>query len=51
LEKTFDVVREHKSKGLTAEQMKEQRVLKEWEEFGKFFITEDRWIDTLFPFM
>lgn len=51
LEKTFDVVREHKSKGLTAEQMKQQRVLKEWEEFGKFFITEDRWIDTLFPFM
>lgn len=51
LEKTFDVLREHKLNGLTAEQMKQQRVLKEWESFGKFFITEDRWIDTLFPFL
>ncbi|MDD3568132.1 MAG: MBL fold metallo-hydrolase [Bacteroidales bacterium] len=51
LEQTFEVIRDHKRNGLTAEQMKQQRVLKEWESFGKFFITEDRWIDTLFPFL
>lgn len=51
LQKTIDTVREHKQNGLTPEQMKEQRILKEWESMGKFFITEDRWIDTLYPFL
>lgn len=51
LQKTIDTVRENKQNGLTAEQMKEQRILKEWETMGKFFITEDRWIDTLYPFL
>lgn len=51
LQKTIDTVREHKQNGLTLEQMKEQRILKEWESMGKFFITEDRWIDTLYPFL
>lgn len=51
IQKTIEVVRDQKAKGLTPEQMKEQRILKEWESMGKFFITEDRWIDTLYPFL
>jgi glyoxylase-like metal-dependent hydrolase (beta-lactamase superfamily II) len=49
LVQTMEVVRKAKEAGMTAEQMKANRILKEWEEWGKFFITEDRWIDTLFP--
>ena len=48
---TVNAVKEAKQKGLSAEQMKAQRILKEWEDMGKFFITEDRWIDTLVPFL
>ena len=51
LQKTIETVRNFKQKGLTPEQMKEQQILKEWEMMGKFFITEDRWIDTLYPFL
>lgn len=49
LQKTVEVVRKAKERGMTAEQMKAERILKDWEAWGKFFITEDRWIDTLFP--
>ncbi|MEE4176563.1 MAG: MBL fold metallo-hydrolase [Bacteroides sp.] len=49
LQKTVEVVRQAKQQGMTAEQMKANRILKDWEAWGKFFITEDRWIDTLFP--
>lgn len=51
LQKTIETIRSFKQKGLTPEQMKEQQILKEWELMGKFFITEDRWIDTLYPFL
>jgi cyclase len=51
LAKTFVVVREAKDRGLTVEQMKSQRILQRWEEMGSFFITEDRWIETLYPFL
>lgn len=49
LQKTVEVVRLAKQQGLSAEQMKANRILQEWEDWGKFFITEDRWIDTLYP--
>lgn len=49
LVQTMEVVRKAKESGMTAEQMKANRILKEWEDWGKFFITEDRWIDTLYP--
>ena len=49
LQKTVETVRIAKHQGMTAEQMKAARILREWEAWGKFFITEDRWIDTLFP--
>jgi glyoxylase-like metal-dependent hydrolase (beta-lactamase superfamily II) len=51
LQKTIDVLKRHKQKGMTAEQMKEQKVLIEWESYGSWFITQDRWIDTIFPFI
>lgn len=51
LSETFEIIAKAKSDGLTPEQMKESRILKRWESFGSFFITEDRWIDTLFPFL
>lgn len=51
LKNTMDIVKKHKQEGMTAEEMKEKRVLKEWESFGSFFITEDRWIDTVYPFL
>jgi cyclase len=51
LAKTFVVVREAKDRGLTVEQMKSQRILQRWEEMGSFFITEERWIETLYPFL
>jgi glyoxylase-like metal-dependent hydrolase (beta-lactamase superfamily II) len=35
-------------KGLTPEQMKEQKILAQWDEFGQQFIKIDAWIDTLY---
>jgi cyclase len=49
LGKTMEVVRKAKQEGMTLEQMKANRILKDWEAWGKFFITEDRWIETLYP--
>jgi glyoxylase-like metal-dependent hydrolase (beta-lactamase superfamily II) len=51
LQKTIDALRKHKKDGMSLEEMKEKRVLKKWESYGKFFITEDRWIETLYPFI
>jgi cyclase len=51
LAETISIIRQAKSQGLTAEQMKEQRILRQWEAMGSFFITEDRWIDTIVPFI
>jgi glyoxylase-like metal-dependent hydrolase (beta-lactamase superfamily II) len=51
LENTIEVIKKFKLDGLTPEQMKEQKVLKDWESYGSFFITAERWIDTLYPFL
>lgn len=51
LAQTFAVVRQGKDRGLSVEEMKNQRILEKWEEMGSFFITEDRWIETLYPFL
>lgn len=51
LQITVDTVAKAKQQGMTAAQMKENRILKQWESMGQFFITEDRWIDTLFPYL
>lgn len=48
LEKTMEVVRNAKMNGMTLEQAKANRILQEWEAWGRFFITEDRWIETLY---
>lgn len=49
LQQTIEVVRQAKANGMTLEQMKSERILQKWEEFGSFFITEDRWLDTVYP--
>ena len=36
------------AKGLTPEQMKEQKILAQWDELGHDFIKTDAWIDTLY---
>lgn len=51
LNETIDIIRKAKARGMDAEQMKSARLLSKWASFGSFFITEDRWIDTLFPFL
>lgn len=51
LNATMTVIKEAKSEGITAEQMKESQILKQWEAFGTFFITEERWIDTVYPYL
>jgi len=51
LQQTIDALRKYKKDGMSLEEMKEKCVLKQWESFGKFFITEDRWIETLYPFI
>ncbi len=49
--KTLEVVRSAKAEGMDAQQMKAARILEPWKEMGLFFITEDRWIDTLYPYL
>ena len=51
LKETMEVAKSHKQKGMTLEEMKETKILKQWESYGSFFITEDRWLDTIYPFI
>jgi glyoxylase-like metal-dependent hydrolase (beta-lactamase superfamily II) len=51
LQDTVEAVRAAKERGLSAEEARKARVLQPWEDMGRFFITEDRWIDTLYPFL
>jgi cyclase len=51
LTETVAIIRQARASGQTAEQMKQSRILKNYEAMGSFFITEDRWIDTVYPFV
>ncbi len=51
LEGSISAIRIAKSAGKSPDEMKEQRILSEWESFGQYFITEDRWIDIIYPFV
>jgi cyclase len=51
LEETILVISQAKQNGLSAKQMKENRILANWESYGSFFITQDRWIDTVYPYV
>lgn len=51
LAKTMEMVKNAKEKGMSQEEMKAERILKSWENYGTFFITEDRWIETIYPFL
>lgn len=47
LQKTLDVVDRGLAAGKTADQLKAEKVLGEWESWGQGFIKTDFWIDTL----
>jgi len=47
LQKTIDIIHKKKAQGLTPDQMKEQQILSEFSEYGKWWITEEMWIDTV----
>lgn len=51
LEETIELVTSAKKNGKSADQMKEEKILNKWESYGNFFITQDRWIDTVYPFV
>lgn len=51
LSQTIDLIARYKKNGMTKQEMVDQRILKEWESFGTFFITEQRWIETVYPFL
>ena len=48
---TIDKIKKHKANGMSQEDMKSDSILKEWENYGSFFISEDRWIDTIYPYV
>lgn len=47
LRETVTIIRQAQSKGMNADEIKKARLLQKWESFGSFFITADRWIDTV----
>ena len=47
LQQTLDIITEAWASGLTPEQMKEQKILADFTDYGKFWITEDMWIDVV----
>lgn len=51
LEQTMQVVAKAKNDGMSADDIKAAQLLAEWNDFGSFFITADRWIDTVYPFV
>lgn len=51
LQTTIDLAKGNKEEGMSLETMKKQRILKQWESYGNFFITEVRWLDTIYPFL
>ncbi|MFO8234048.1 MAG: MBL fold metallo-hydrolase [Bacteroidales bacterium] len=48
LEKTIGVIKKAKEKGKSLEQMQEEQILEKWEEYGWNFISEDKWIETIY---
>lgn len=51
ISESMEIIRFARQRGMTAEQIKRERLLEKWESFGKFFITEERWVDLVYPFM
>ena len=48
LSETVKVIQQAKEEGQTVKQMKENRILSDWKEFGTSFISEDFWIETVY---
>jgi cyclase len=51
LEASVAAIATAKASGQGIDELKANRILAEWESFGTFFITEDRWIDIVYPFV
>ena len=47
LQQTINIIMEAKDRGLSKDQMKEQKILAEFAEYGKRWITEEMWIDVV----
>ncbi|MFH1295707.1 MAG: MBL fold metallo-hydrolase [Bacteroidota bacterium] len=47
LQKTIEIIREAHDSGLSPEQMKAQKILASYAEYGKWWITEENWIDVV----
>ena len=47
LQKSITIIKEAQESGLTPEEMKGQQILSEFAEYGKWWITEDNWIDVV----
>jgi cyclase len=47
LEGSVQAIRNAMDSGMTPGQIKKKGILENWKHFGSFFITEDRWIDTI----
>ncbi|MFH1160579.1 MAG: MBL fold metallo-hydrolase [bacterium] len=47
LRKTVDLIIDQQAQGLSAGDMKQKKILSDYASFGKWWITEDLWIDTV----
>lgn len=47
LQKTIDIILEASDSGMTPDQMKELKILTEFADYGKWWITEEMWIETV----
>jgi len=47
LQETIDIIREQYDSGKTGEEMKTEKVLSGFSDYGIWWITEDMWIDTV----
>ncbi len=48
LQKTVNRVKQEIKKGTSLEKLKKKEILKDWEQYGKWFINEDKWIELIY---
>lgn len=48
LRETLAAVQDAMKKGMTLDQMKQQKILAQWDSYGKDFVSSDAWIETIY---